>query len=439
MVNAMTMNLCMKFILWIIVPVVSLYQHKIYLSDDLPITKCQQINDTVYKCGSITELFQKLSSCCNSTDISIEPGNYNLALSYVLADLHDIRIRSETKAVIQCAANVNGTYDFDTGIAFLRVTNLVITNISIVGCGMKHVSTNHIEAEKFIIVRSAVFIQNSTDISLDNITISESNGIGLLVYDTNGSVSITNSSFMNNSLDSLEQNKFFTGGGGVYIEFTRCTPGVKKCKPERNSFNKQTQYTIDHCVFEDNAAFYQFNATTPEDLSKGVFITFGTGGGLSLWLYGHAQNNSFQVTSTCFISNNAAFGGGLYVHNRQNTRYNSIQVSWCRFEGNFGAEGGGGLIIGYGIYQTGGQSLFNTYIIDNCLFKQNQGGIGGGITGFGSLEPQRTQPTNRFEVHNCTFISNGTQYGSAIQINEEYFESIVIGTRFALVLNNYLY
>ena len=434
----LTMNtyIMKSIVLWIIIPVVSLYQHNIYLSDKLPITKCQQINDTVYQCGSITELFQQLSNCCNSTDVYIEPGNYNLALSYVLADLHDIRIRSETKAVIQCAANVNGTYDFDTGIAFLRVTNLVITNISIVGCGMKHITTNNIEAERYIIVRSALFIQNSTDISLDNITISKSNGIGLLVYDTNGSVSITKSSFMNNNINSSEQNKFLTGGGGVYIEFTSCTPGVRNCNSRGNSFNKLTQYTIDHCVFEGNTAVYQFNATTPEDLSKGVFITAGTGGGLSLWIYGHAWNNSFQVTSSLFISNKALFGGGLYVHNRQNTRYNSVQVSWCHFERNFGEVGGGGLIIGYGIYQTGGQSLFNTYVIANCLFEQNQGGIGGGITGFGSLEPRRTQPTNRFEVHNCSFINNGAQYGSAIQINKEYFDSIVIGTRFALLLNN---
>ena len=434
----MTMNIYMKsVVLWIIIPMVSLYQHKIYLSEqNLPVTKCRQINNTIYQCGSIIELVQQLSNCCNSTDIVIEPGNYDLAVSYELADLHDIRIRSETEAVIQCAANVNGAYDFDTGIAFLRVTNLVITNISIVGCGMKHNTTNSIEAEKFITVRSALFIQNSTSISLHNISISKSNGIGLLVYNTNGFVNIIKSSFMNNSLNSSEQSKFLTGGGGVYIEFTRCTPGVRNCSSKSNNFNTLTQYTVDHCVFKENAAIYQFNATTPEDLSRGVFINFGTGGGLSLWLYGHAQNNSFQVTSTRFISNKALFGGGLYVHNRDNTRYNSVRVSQCHFEGNFGEVGGGGLIIGYAIYQTGGRSLFNTYIIANCLFEQNQGGIGGGISGFGSLEPRRKQPTNRFEVHNCSFINNGARYGSAIQINKEYFDSIVIGTRFALLLNN---
>ena len=436
-VNANTMYLHMKFaILWIIIPVVSLYQHNIYVSEKLPVTKCQQINNTTYQCSSVTEVFQQLSNCCNSTDITIEPGNYNLAISHELADLHDIRIRSETdQAVIQCAANVNGTYDFDTGIAFVRVRNLVITNISIVGCGMKHNSTNEIGG-KFIIVRSALYIQNSTNASLDNVTVSKSNGIGLLIYDTNGSVSITKSFFINNTLNLLEQSRYFSGGGGIYIEFTDCPPGVIQCESTSNYFNKYTEYEIDDCEFESNTAFYQFNTSTPEDLARGVFITFGTGGGLSLWLYGHAQYNSFQVTSTNFTSNTALFGGGLYMHNRQNTRRNRIEVRWCNFFGNIGEVGGGGLIFGYGIYQVGGRSLFNTYMIANCLFEQNQGEIGGGIIGFGSREPQRIQPTNRFEIHNSSFINNGALYGSAIQINREYFESIAVGITFTLVINN---
>ena len=115
------------------------------------------------------------------------------------------------------------------------------------------------------------------------------------------------------------------------------------------------------------------------------------------------------------------------MHNRLNTRHNRIQVTWSTFFGNIGEVSGGGLLFGYGIYQVGGQSLFNTYIIANCQFEQNQGAVGGGITGFGSREPQRIQPTNRFEIHNSSFINNGALYGSAIQINKEYFESIAVG------------
>ena len=358
MINTVKMDFYNVFIvLWTIIPMVSLYQHNIYVSEKLPIIKCHQINNTTYQCSSINEVFQQLSNCCNSTDITIEPGNYNLALSYELADLHDIRIRSETKAVIQCAANVNGTYDFDAGFAFVRVRNLVITNISIVGCGMKHVTTNHIGAGKFITVRSALYIQNSTNIILENVAISESNGIGLLVYDTNGTVNITKSFFINNNLNVFEQSKLFTGGGGVYIEFTECAPGVTQCDSTTNYFNELTKYTIDQCIFEGNSAIYHLNGNQPENLATGVFITFGTGGGLSLWLYGHAQNNSFQVTSTSFTSNRARYGGGINVHSRQHTQYNNVIISKCSLVGNYADESGGGLTLGYVIYQTGGQSL----------------------------------------------------------------------------------
>ena len=434
MVNAI--NFYLKFtILWIIIPAVSLYQHNIYVSEKLPITKCQQINNTTYQCSSITEVFQQLSNCSNSTDITIEPGNYNLALSYKLADLHDIRIRSETKAVIQCAANVNGTFDFDTGIAFVRVRNLIITNISIVGCGMKHNSSNHI-VERFIIVRSALYIQNSTNISLDNVTICNSNGIGLLVYDTNGSVSITRSSFINNSLNPSEQSKYFTGGGGVHIEFTECTPGLTQCNPASNYFNKFTEYKIDQCVFKDNAAIYHFNGSQTENLANGVFITFGTGGGLSLYFNGSVQNSLFQVSLTSFISNRAFYGGGLNVRGRDNMSNNSVQIYGCRFAEKFGELAGGGLVLGYAVYQAGGQSLFNSYTVADCSFEQNQAVVGGGISGFGSRELERKHPINSFEVYNSSFTRNKAQYGSAIEANNQYFDSITTGALVTFILNN---
>ena len=441
MVRAISMNLHIKLtILWIIIPVVSLYQHNIYVSEKLPITKeCQQINNTTHQCSSIIEAFQQLSNCCNSTEITIEPGNYNLSLSHELADLHDIRIRSETKAVIQCAANVNGTFDFDTGIAFVRVRNLIITNISIVGCGMKHNSSNYIGAGKYnIIVRSALYIQNSTNIFLDNVNISESNGIGLLIYDTNGSVNITKTYFINNTLNSSEQSEHFTGGGGIYIEFTECPPGVTQCNSTSNTFNKLANYTIDNCVFEGNAAINHLNVREQKlkYLASRVFRTFGTGGGISLWLSGYAQNNVFQVTLTTFNSNRALYGGGLHVHNRHNAKNNNVQIEWCDFLNNSALLGGGGLILGYVIHPSGAQCSFNTFIVTNCMFKGNQAKIGGGVSGFGSREPGKTQNTNYFEVRSSSFINNGAQYGSAIQFNKEFFSYIVVGTIFTLVLDN---
>ena len=431
MVNAI--NFYLKFmILWIIISVVSLYQHNICVSEKFPITKYQQINNTSYQCSSITEVFQQLTNCCNSTDIHIEPGNYNLAISYELADLHDIRIRSETKAVIQCAANVNGTFDFDTGIAFVRVRNLIITNISIVGCGMKHNSTNYID-ERFIIVRSALYIQNSTNISLDNVTICNNNGIGLLVYDTNGSVNITRSSFINNTLNPSEQNKNFTGGGGVFIEFTECTPGLTQCDPASNYFNKLSNYTIDQCVFKGNVAIYHLHNSQTTEIAKNVSITFGTGGGLSLCFNGHVYTNLFQISLTSFINNTAYNGSGLSVRGFGILKNNVVQIFGCYLANNSANFSGGGLSLGNAVYQVGVQNSCNAYIVAKCVFEQNEATVGGGISSYGSRE---LQEPNHFEVYNSSFKSNRAQYGSAIEANNEYYDLIPTGALLTLILSN---
>ena len=169
---------------------------------------------------------------------------------------------------------------------------------------------------------------------------------------------------------------------------------------------------------------------------NGNFSTFGVGGGVSLWFKGQAKNNAFKVISTKFTSNSAVSGGGLYVHSRENATHNHVKVLRCSFIKNIGSQQGGGLVIGNVIHQDGGRSKFNTYNITDCLFEQNQGLIGGGALGFGSREPESTNSTNHFEIHNSLFINNKAQFGSAIQINRQYYDSITVGSIFTLVLNN---
>ena len=428
------------FVLLHFIPIVLTYQHTIVVSQTSSLSECIQLNESVYHCQSIDHAIELLSQCCNSTEIVLKSDIHQLTTSHVVTDLHNIRITSEAmdRGTIQCPPNVDGNHDFDTGLAFVRVSDLIIENVNIFGCGMKHVSTNHVGLGEFILVRSALYIQNSTNISLYNMTISNNNGIGLLMYDTNGTVNITETSFISNKLNVIEQSRLFTGGGGIYVHFSGCSPGLLACDPNRNPYNKFSAYVINHCRFEDNVAVYHLNGSEPEDLASGVFVTFGTGGGLSFWFYGETQNNSFHILSSVFVSNTANYGAGLNVHSRQNTKYNLIEVLHCLFINNTANFGGGGLALGYVIYQTGGKAMFNTYTVANCLFEQNKAiaGVGGALVGFGSREPQRTQPTNTFEVCNSSFIRNEAQYGSAIQINREYFDSIAVGTYFILEIDS---
>jgi len=422
------------------------FEHTINLSHNSSLTECEQLNSTSYQCGSFDHVLQLLSECCNSTDVIIEPDTYDLTSSYNFFDLQNIRIRSKTSqpATIQCTLNTNGNYDIDTGIAFIRVTNLVIEYLNVMGCGMKHVSNNYIGENQFIMVRSALYIQNSTDVFLYGSIISHNNGIGLLMYDTNGTVNITKTSFINNTLNMAEQNPSFTGGGGIYVHFTNCTPGVASCDSLDNPYNKGSNYIIDQCIFKYNIAFYDFNGSKADERFAGISVTFGTGGGLSCFFNGEAFNNSLCVTASSFTSNSALVGGGINIRSRHNSTFTHAEILNSSFINNtlygvYGDEpGGGGISIGYVIYQTGGETLYNVYIISGCLFEKNKAvyGIGGGVVGFGSREPHKIMPTIRFEIHNSSFFSNEALYGSAIEINREFFDSITIGVFFTLVINS---
>ena len=417
----------------IIIPVVSTYQYKIRVSLESELDGCQRINDTLHHCSSLIPMFQLLSNNGGLTDVVIQSGMHDLNTSYTLKDLHDVQLRSSSSesAVIMCQRDLN------TRVAFIQVRNLIIDHLIIVGCGMRHTSTSYYEKEKFISIYSALFIQNSSDIFLMNVNISDSTGIGLLMYDTSGLVNITRCNFTHNKLSPLDSKAISTdnetSGGGIHIEFTNCTPGIASCDSNGNIYNTHSKYIINQCTFDGNAATYGHKSHEEKYFQNDNYITIYTGGGMSLWFNGQAKNNSVEVTLSNFIHNNATIGGGLNVHSRENATHNYVYISKCNFIGNVGHKEGGGLVIGNVIHQNGRASIFNTYTISDCWFEENQALTGGGVMGFGSRE---TQPTNHFEIHNSSFVGNKAQFGSAIQINRQFFDSIIMGSIFALVLKD---
>ena len=184
------------------------YKHTIFVSKRLQLNECEIVNKTFTQCSSLHDAFQLLMTCCNSTDVIIEPDNYVLNSSWQFMDLENIRISSSQQGdmpMLHCLPNVNNSVNFDTGIAFVRVKDIVIRYLNITGCGMKHVSTSQLKVGHFITVRSALFIQNSTNVAIGYVNVINNNGIGVLIVDTNGSVCVFNSSFIGNALNTEEQ------------------------------------------------------------------------------------------------------------------------------------------------------------------------------------------------------------------------------------------
>ena len=140
--------------------------------------------------------------------------------------------------------------DSSAGIAFMGVRNLTLKSLIIKNCGSPRDSTS-VVSNKTLALNVAVYILNCTDVLINDVAIVESNGTGLSLYDTNGTVNIENSIFSNNS------DKTGDGGGALHIEFTICTPGIVRNCHRQKTRNQYSVYIIRNYTFSNNIAYDQ--------------------------------------------------------------------------------------------------------------------------------------------------------------------------------------
>ena len=125
-------------------------------------------------------------------------------------------IGSEKGAVtIQCL-------EPDAGIAFVSCSNVLISNVTLNGCGMRHLSTSrNFTDSTFLPLNATLYFLQCADVSIEYVTVTNSTGIGVQFYATTGTNVISNSAFIDNPLPG----KSLTRCGGLYIEFPCCLPG----------------------------------------------------------------------------------------------------------------------------------------------------------------------------------------------------------------------
>ena len=98
---------------------------------------------------------------------------------------------TETMGVmIRCSA--------ESGLKFVRVTSLRISGIQIENCGAFADSTTRFNQTSMAIFRAAVYVLNSTNISIESSAFVNNRGVGLVLFDVNGHVSVQDSNFTNN-------------------------------------------------------------------------------------------------------------------------------------------------------------------------------------------------------------------------------------------------
>ena len=368
---------------------------------------------------------------------------YSLYNDTVFKQVNEISIVGNTSTnlpvVIQCEPPI-------AGLSFLNVADLTISNIQFLNCASPRNSTsrNFTKPNSMLMINVGLYFYNCTNINMYNVeVVNSSQAIGVVMYDNDGMVNITNCTFADNEVSEDVQ---FPGGGALAIEFTYCKPG-NMCNgtnydPHYRK-NKNSVYSLTSCTFSDNHARGQNSANYGGKLSlasNSSHSAVGQGGAISIYVKGDATGNSVSIANCHFVNNKAEWGGGLHLEMDDNANNNSIYISDCAFIGNQAnhendGTGGGGIFISITMYfwDEHINTRLNRVHINYSLFTNNSAIEGGGlafaITHLNGV--LLTDPTKLLVVSSCWFESNKARLGSAVAVfnypivNDGYLPTVI--------------
>lgn len=372
---------------------------------------CMSNDESLTCCKSLHFLVSHLD--IHSVEINILQDVHVLDSVVAIRDSENITIQSDHDSKITCLQASNST-----GFYFENVTGLSIINVTIEGCGSLQVSSANVPGNSNQQMWCAIYVVNSANLIITSVTIGNNKGTGLVLYDTKGMISITDSLFKDNGVP--EAYGTYPGGGGLTIEI--------RYYNHSECLINDTTYVIEDCRFIGNTAqenepsisgyMYYYNE---------VYQGHGRGGGLSIVMRGTTRNNKAYVTNCEFINNTAStWGGGVYASMRDYPTENAIIFMDCTFENNVCKYfGGGGVQLAILSYK--GVVESNIISFNDCNFTSNHAKLNGGglalaATRENKLEKVKGQLNNSIHFQDCTFMNNEAAWGSAADLSPAHWD-----------------
>ena len=327
------------------------------------------------------------------------------------------------------AGNGNTTIECkqNAGLAFKNVTNIIIQKITFHNCGMIFNSTseNPNSTNTTLTSKAALLFEYCNNVNLTSITVNNSDGVGIQMYNTIGNVNISHSIFSENK---IKESHAISGGGGIYIEFSLCEPGTNgnNCTRTQENFTTKAVYKIEESRFINNTG----TVTDPKKvafLRSGSYThyAFGRGGGLSVYIKGNSSCNSFVIKNCIFEDNVALYGAGMFVELQDSSNYNSFTIQNSEFLSNkvistklgYTGTSGGGVMVDYIIYSSENTAvLYNNATFINATFRGNAAYNGGGFSFHSSKENNVIKPANVLHFIGCHWYENKAALGAAIDL-----------------------
>ena len=381
--------------------------------------------------GSCVQVGEALTDISSDTIVNFNPGAHVVEAFVFLTDLRNVSFVGLEEVTVTCKEGI--------GLAFFNISNLLLENISIRRCGLNganwdpiiNVLNDTVEmfAEIPSITKVALLIGSCDNVTLTNVSIMETSGIGLLGINVVGSSTLNRVVFRQNqqpvcvtgSLIPLEGNEQWIGGGAYFLyqdygETDRIANVGHKLTILSSEFVNNSD-----CGISGAAGLYIEYSTALRD--HGYHI--GAGGGLSVMMAQVHYAVNVSVVSTTFVKNRAKFGGGAHVGLFSGVTCSHLLFLNCSFDENSNQESfsGGGIIVFVDLIRP--QQLQGSFqlpdirerdvslrVVDST-FTKNVAIIGGAVFVYSLYAEDVIDSSIRISFSGCTFAFNEALGGSA--------------------------
>lgn len=376
----------------------------------------------------------------NITKLALLPGVHQISTALLLESLSYVSISGQG-----AAEDVRITCTPDVGLAFVNSRNLIIENVTITGCGLTGERLARVSqvVQEYVVLNTtyellpnvarAVVIAHCDGLTLENVCIRDTVGVGLTVFNVFGSSLLKNVKFSNNSgsahtLPSVED----TAGGAMFFFGGSLTPGlntsdgntlrIENCNfSNSSSSSKVNRYILADDFFEitDFRNIWSSSSTYPLDGAAGLSLIFSQQ---------YKESHEVTITHSNFTNLHHPEGGCLLVLFQEPLGTSvSVTLDNVVFKKCQGSESGGGLLIGYGyptnidMMDLSGNAMPTSQLITvkNTVFRECNANWGGG-TAILSIPTflTRLKSVKHVSFENCTWTQNRGTTGSALAIWE---------------------
>ena len=278
-----------------------------------------QNTSSISPCKTIRHIFQQRNDSLNNKEVVLL-GDHWITQTLTVSQVNGLTIRGNG-STIYCREPASHK-DMGSGLVFQSVTNLKVMNVNYIGCGTLQYGTV-MKINAHLKFRSAIYIINSTNIYFTGSSFYKSLGRGLSMYDVDGQIVIEKTDFFEN-MDTIKEKRELTGGGGVHIEFTECSPGF-------GLHIINSRYLMTECKLKSNEGFTSNDMDShviKNELVAGRYENVGYyGAGIGIVLRGFSFNNYIKITNCIFFNNTALDGGSISAIFSNKAQNNTVSIT----------------------------------------------------------------------------------------------------------------